>query len=1054
MKTKEIPFIFLLAVLCINVFAQAPQVFKYQTVIRNTSGEPVSNQLVAFQFSLLQGSAMGPIVYSETNSTSTNQSGLAALEIGNGEIVSGDFGSIDWGADIYFLQVEVDVNGGSSYQLMGTSQLLSVPYSLYAEKAGSVEGGMVSEIDDLTDGKTGGSSVFLGEGSGLNDDASNNQNVGTGNWALHDNITGSQNTALGVESMYHNTSGYQNVAVGTSSLYSNETGYNNVGVGHYALKDNTAWYNTVVGKSALRYNTNGARNTIVGAMSGYSNTAGSYNVFLGNESGYFETGSAKLYIENSNADQYNALIYGEFDNDLLRVNGTLDINNAYQFPTVDGTSGQVLGTDGSGSLSWTNSESAGSMISDIDGNTYVTVEGTPNDDIIRFYNNGIEHFRFNGLNLELFTGTNLYIGEAAGINETNIMSGWNSGIGRYTMNNNSTGRYNTALGYSALNQNISSDNNVAIGSSALYWNTSFKNTAVGSNSSVNNTTGYSNTSIGYTTMKYNTTGSNNSALGSGALIRNTTGVNNVGIGVSTNSHNIEGSNNTIIGASAGGYIYDHSKSGNVFLGYKAGYNEIGDNKLYIENSNADKENALIYGEFDNDILAVNGKLGIGSTTPETALHVADSGDIRLSGGQIDFGDQNRIINYSSNDVMSVQSPGPVAVVIDNNNNSTNTAAFTVKKDNIDPELATELFRVQEDGNVGIGTTEPSEKLHVDGGFKLVNGTEGSGKILTSDGSGTASWEKVTDVTSGLLNPSFPNGLEGIVPITVEVTDNTPFNVPPKVTLYIVNVYSSWNIKLLINNLPVTYGPFNYSDGTTIAQRLSMPLLVGTGGAVSTDGLPITINGYLVGNGTGGSATTWTCGDMLVDERDGQAYTTVLIGTQCWMAKNLNLGTMIPVANDQADNGIIEKYCYDDDAGNCSTYGGLYQWDEMMQYINTEGTQGICPDGWHIPTDAEYTSLTDFLGGLSVAGGKMKETGTTHWNSPNTGATNESGFTGLSGGWGDDDGTFISIGYYGIWWSSTEDYTLSWARILSSINGTVFVFKDNEQRSYSVRCLRD
>ena len=306
MKTKEIPFIFLLAVLCINVFAQAPQVFKYQTVIRNTSGEPVSNQLVAFQFSLLQGSAMGPIVYSETNSTSTNQSGLAALEIGNGEIVSGDFGSIDWGADIYFLQVEVDVNGGSSYQLMGTSQLLSVPYSLYAEKAGSVEGGMVSEIDDLTDGKTGGSSVFLGEGSGLNDDASNNQNVGTGNWALHDNITGSQNTALGVESMYHNTSGYQNVAVGTSSLYSNETGYNNVGVGHYALKDNTAWYNTVVGKSALRYNTNGARNTIVGAMSGYSNTAGSYNVFLGNESGYFETGSAKLYIENSNADQYNA----------------------------------------------------------------------------------------------------------------------------------------------------------------------------------------------------------------------------------------------------------------------------------------------------------------------------------------------------------------------------------------------------------------------------------------------------------------------------------------------------------------------------------------------------------------------------------------------------------------------------------------------------------------------------------------------------------------------------------------------------------------------------
>jgi len=631
-----------------------------------------------------------------------------------------------------------------------------------------VEGGMVSEIDDLTDGKTGGSSVFLGEGAGLNDDASNNQNVGTGNWALHDNITGSQNTALGVESMYHNTSGYQNVAVGTSSLYSNETGYNNVGVGFYSLKDNTAWYNTAVGMNALRYNTNGARNTIVGAMSGYSNTVGSYNVFLGNEAGYFETGSAKLYIENSNAD---------------------------------------------------------------------------------------------------------------------------------------------------------------------------------------------------------------------------------------------------------------------------------------------KDNALIYGEFDNNILAVNGKLGIGTTSPQTAMQI-DSGDLRLNGGQIDFGDQHRIINYSSNNVMSVQSPGPVAVVIDNNNNSTNTAAFTVKKDNIDPDQATELFRVQEDGNVGIGTTQPTEKLQVDGGFKLVNGTEGPGKILTSDGSGTASWEKVTDVTNGLLNPSFPNGLEGIVPITVEVTDNTPYNVPPKVTLYIVNVYSAGNFKLLINNLPVTYGPFNYSDGTTIAQRLSMPLLVGTGGAVSSDGLSITINGYLVGNGTGGSTTTWACGDMLVDDHDGQVYPTVQIGTQCWMAKNLNVGTMTPGANDQADNGIIEKYCYNNDAGNCSTYGGLYQWDEMMQYITTEGTQGICTSGWHIPTDAEWTILTDFLGGESVAGGKMKETGTTHWNSPNTGATNESGFSGLPDGYITYDSWFIHLGYYGYCWSSTEYINIAWGRKLSYVAENVYRNDYDKVWGFSVRCLRD
>ncbi len=103
--------------------------------------------------------------------------------------------------------------------------------------------------------------------------------------------------------------------------------------------------------------------------------------------------------------------------------------------------------------------------------------------------------------------------------------------------------------------------------------------------------------------------------------------------------------------------------------------------------------------------------------------------------------------------------------------------------------------------------------------------------------------------------------------------------------------------------------------------------------------------------------TWSCGDALVDSRDSQSYATVQIGTQCWMAENLNIGTIVISGSNQSDNDTIEKFCYNDNTSYCDTYyGGLYQWHEMMQYVTTAGIQGICPTGWHIPTDAEWCVL--------------------------------------------------------------------------------------------------
>jgi len=189
--------------------------------------------------------------------------------------------------------------------------------------------------------------------------------------------------------------------------------------------------------------------------------------------------------------------------------------------------------------------------------------------------------------------------------------------------------------------------------------------------------------------------------------------------------------------------------------------------------------------------------------------------------------------------------------------------------------------------------------------------------------------------------------------------------------------------------------------------------------------------------------------------EGITYNTVQIGTQCWLKENLNVGTRINGDQNQQNNGIVEKYCYNDLESNCDIYGGLYEWDEVMQYVTTEGTQGICPDGWHIPTDAEWTMLTDYLGGESVAGGKMKEAGLTHWASPNTGATNESGFTALPGGILQDGGYFNGLAINAYFWSSSQyDAANAWDRVLTSYGEYVYRLSNYKTYGFSARCVQD
>ena len=187
--------------------------------------------------------------------------------------------------------------------------------------------------------------------------------------------------------------------------------------------------------------------------------------------------------------------------------------------------------------------------------------------------------------------------------------------------------------------------------------------------------------------------------------------------------------------------------------------------------------------------------------------------------------------------------------------------------------------------------------------------------------------------------------------------------------------------------------------------------------------------------------------------------TVTIGTQTWMAENLRTtkfkdGTSIPNVTGSDDWGALTTgaYCNYANATNVdtiATYGRLYNW-----YAANSGL--LAPKGWHVPTDAEWTTLINYLGGEDVAGEKLKESGTTHWpSSPYTSGTNEVGFTSLPGGSRDSYGRFDYFGSFGYWWSATEYATIkAWLRIDYFNDPDIYREKFYKEMGYSVRCVRD
>ena len=407
------------------------------------------------------------------------------------------------------------------------------------------------------------------------------------------------NIFLGEDAGKSTTVGHSNIFNGYRAGYSNTAGHNNIFNGAGAGNANTTGnYNIFTGRYAGGANTTGNHNIFTGLFAGRINSTGSYNIFLGSEAGRYETGSNKLYIESSSSS--SPLIYGEFDTDLLRINGTLNINNAFSFPIADGTNGQTLVTDGSGNVAWASpsgGSSSSTLLQDADNDTKIQVEESADEDVIRFDIGGSESLVLkknpNGVTMiELpssYTNRNTFIGKDAGLN-TDPTGG------------SGTGRSNTFIGYETGKGNTTGYANAFSGEKAGTNNTTGAlNAFFGAFAGANNTTGGSNTFMGQGAGYLNTTGKHNTFIGI-SIRNNTTGAYNTFIGSNVGYLHTTGDYNTFMGREAG--YKNVAGSSNVFLGHQAGYDETGSHKLYIQNS---KLNApLIYGEFNTKRIVING----------------------------------------------------------------------------------------------------------------------------------------------------------------------------------------------------------------------------------------------------------------------------------------------------------------------------------------------------------------------------------------------------------------------------------------------------------------
>jgi uncharacterized protein (TIGR02145 family) len=297
------------------------------------------------------------------------------------------------------------------------------------------------------------------------------------------------------------------------------------------------------------------------------------------------------------------------------------------------------------------------------------------------------------------------------------------------------------------------------------------------------------------------------------------------------------------------------------------------------------------------------------------------------------------------------------------------------------------------------------------------------------GTATLNVTPVNDCGVGITSPSFP------------------ILINPKPTVSITLCVDSVTVptaKVIQLRLGIPLGGIWSGAGVNSGAGTFSPAIAGIGAHTITYSYP-NVNGCI---NTDSKVITvinpgiFSCGNPLTDIRDNKTYNTVQIGSQCWIAENLNYGTLIGGIQDQRDNCIVEKYCLSDNPANCVSYGGLYQWDEMMAYTPVSGSQGICPPAWHIPTEAEWNLLFSNYVNNGFAANALKSTG-------------YSGFNAFIAGVNFFNVKYDFTGFAEFYWSSdSHGINKAWAHGMNFYDPSVSYYPSVRSNAFSLRCIKD
>lgn len=759
----------LLVFLCffsLPYFAQVPDLFKYQALIRDNEGAILSQETVNIRTSIISGNFDGVTVYSETHYSITNPFGLVNLSIGGGLVEFGNFQTIDWGSNTHFLKLEIDRKGGENFEYLGISQLLSVPYALFAKRTAEVnkDNDSENELQNLaySNGNLSiskGNSVFID----VNDGDSNSTNELISRISLQGSILEIEEGGIFKNIDLANLAAIQALSFDSEKniLYLENGGSVNLNSLYNdadSISTNELISNAILDGMTLKITEGGILKMV------------DLSILADNQNLTFDSETNILKIDGGNQVNLSDLI-----ND-----ADFDPTNEYQTLSF---SGSKLSISNGNSV---NIESS-LALADADGNTKIVVEENENDNIIRFYAEGIELFRvgkeaviefltsntrignsagklltsgnLNTLigymsgkrlisgNSNTFIGSNA--GESAEASNFNTFVGANSGKSNTLGNNNlfaaansgfsnSSGQYNTFLGSESGYLNTTGSNNVFVGynsgnenniasgntftgsysgkkNSGIYnsffgFEAGFNslgsyNTFVGTKSGHSNTSSAKNTFLGYNSGYFNTSGSENVFLGSESGFSNSTSSGNVFLGASSGYSNENGLFNTYLGFSSGKM---NTSSSNTFVGYESGMQNLGSENIFIG-----KQVALINSYASSNVYIGNyvAKNNLGNENISIGLNSASSA---LNSSQ------NTYLGYASG--FSALGSGNVFIGYKSGYNELNSNKLYIENSDsnlplIYGEFDTNLLRFN--GKVGINTL-PTEALTVNGAVQITN----------------------------------------------------------------------------------------------------------------------------------------------------------------------------------------------------------------------------------------------------------------------------------------------------------------------------------------------